>query len=872
MQDTRSGTTRCDEHVTFNTRANDLRLRTEPNNPLINPITSLCVIQQTAFDEYGRVSIQLDDYRRSGAGRYYEARGIRNHYQYGQLKSRQEAREGTHGEVYYNLTGLTARGQVSSYEKGHIAVKLGYASNGMIASISTQGNYSYVQNEHYEFDGLGNLTKRTLTNRDTERFGYDKLNRITHINGSPHFSYSASGNLSTKLDGNKEWTHHYGGIGIAKHALTTREYQKTVSQDGIGGPIDNPFGGGAQVYSSSNFSVFGGSANTSVHTATETSAFAGGFTQPRKVTVYERFKYDANGNQTQMQTAEGLIVDTRDYRTLKYTTRNKVSEVTGNSETVQFAYDAHNRRYKRTDKHQTVYYVGALELSVDNSTDEHYVKRYIGNDAMQIYYSSGTSKLQWLFTDHQGSIVAVTNAYYKLLKRFSYDVFGKQSTSAFTFQERNSGHVALHLTLSVFNSVPPNLRGYTGHEPVSLGGDSRIIHMNGRIYDADTGRFMQADPFVQAPSNLQNYNAYSYVLNNPLSYTDPSGYLFKKLFKGAMKATGTWQMLRAIGQVPWLNTIVTVGLNFIPGCQGWCAAAATAAYSAGSTFATTGSLNKGLTAGLTAAAMPGGGSVEAILASAAIGGVSSKLMGGNFGHGFFAAGLGAAAGNIGRGIRNPIGQVVIGAIVGGTVSKVTGGKFANGAFSAAFAAAMRADWGVEARLQKKGLVNKYLGNGDQHDGPGVPQEVRDAIRSMIDAGEYEGAAHIAANYLGKSLGEYSGLMIDMNSRAGEFGEVNRDLSLTLGRDAFHSVSTLISTVGHEYVHLGHRLSDGFINSNYNARQSEVASYQWELDNKHITGLSGRALDNVRKQMNFHGSALSESDYWRARDNNIRWKK
>ncbi|WP_342626735.1 RHS repeat-associated core domain-containing protein, partial [Pseudoalteromonas rubra] len=48
--------------------------------------------------------------------------------------------------------------------------------------------------------------------------------------------------------------------------------------------------------------------------------------------------------------------------------------------------------------------------------------------------------------------------------------------------------------------------------------------MNGRIYDADTGRFMQADPVVQAPSNLQNYNAYSYVLNNPLSYTDPSGY------------------------------------------------------------------------------------------------------------------------------------------------------------------------------------------------------------------------------------------------------------------------------------------------------------------------------------------------------------
>ncbi|WP_046354552.1 RHS repeat-associated core domain-containing protein, partial [Pseudoalteromonas luteoviolacea] len=46
-----------------------------------------------------------------------------------------------------------------------------------------------------------------------------------------------------------------------------------------------------------------------------------------------------------------------------------------------------------------------------------------------------------------------------------------------------------------------------------------------------TGRFMQTDPFVQAPSNLQNYNRYSYVLNNPLSFTDPSGYIFKPLKK-----------------------------------------------------------------------------------------------------------------------------------------------------------------------------------------------------------------------------------------------------------------------------------------------------------------------------------------------------
>ena len=50
--------------------------------------------------------------------------------------------------------------------------------------------------------------------------------------------------------------------------------------------------------------------------------------------------------------------------------------------------------------------------------------------------------------------------------------------------------------------------------------------MNGRIYDPVLGRFLSPDPFIQAPFNSQNYNRYTYVLNNPLTLTDPSGFLF----------------------------------------------------------------------------------------------------------------------------------------------------------------------------------------------------------------------------------------------------------------------------------------------------------------------------------------------------------
>jgi len=52
-----------------------------------------------------------------------------------------------------------------------------------------------------------------------------------------------------------------------------------------------------------------------------------------------------------------------------------------------------------------------------------------------------------------------------------------------------------------------------------------LIHMNGRVYDQELGRFLSADPFVQSPFMTNSFNRYSYVMNNPLKYTDPTGFI-----------------------------------------------------------------------------------------------------------------------------------------------------------------------------------------------------------------------------------------------------------------------------------------------------------------------------------------------------------
>lgn len=105
-------------------------------------------------------------------------------------------------------------------------------------------------------------------------------------------------------------------------------------------------------------------------------------------------------------------------------------------------------------------------------------------------------------TDHLGSLTGLYDGSGNQAFGASYDAWGKRTVTA--------GSLEIE-------------RGFTGHEHLD---DFGLINMNGRMYDPLQGRFLSPDPFVQAPQNPQNYNRYSYCLNNPLKYTDPSGEIF----------------------------------------------------------------------------------------------------------------------------------------------------------------------------------------------------------------------------------------------------------------------------------------------------------------------------------------------------------
>jgi RHS repeat-associated protein len=637
------------------------------------PGSNRAYIARTKYDTFGRIYQQYDALDRvisDVSGKLLDS-GIQTHYNLNGYAYK--TTDIATGKLLQMTQATNVLGQVTQEVRGNglVSVNTYNIATGLLSNQTTRSALNLpanIQNNNYGWDSVGNLNYRqnlsgkpgtpaaTGSSVDTyaqaESFCYDGLNRLIKTNpgttGTGDCSNLSSANQDVRYDG-------HGNI----------KYKKEV---------------GDYAYASST--VAGPHAVTT----------AGG----------KGYVYDANGNNI-----------SGDSRTLEYTSYDMVKKIQKGSSITEFQYGADRARWQRKDTRSsgvtTTTYMGNVErIQTTAGTVEW--KRNIAGSVLT-YRTDSNNNLQatdkrYIYTDHLGSVDLITDAngevqgqFSKVSHAMSFDAWGARKNVA----QWNAQSFALALSAITVSGFlePITRRGFTGHEMVD---DMGIIHMNGRIYDAKLGRFLQADPFIQAATNTQSYNRYSYVINNPLNATDPSGFSFKKFYKALGEIDGRGFAHKHIfSKNQNLANIVQVGLNYIP----FFGQLASAHFAFDRAFYATGSFSSAFKAGVMTygsgvifqgigeafqgTGLMAQGGAGHIFAHAMAGGVIAELQGGKFGHGFVSAGL-TKGFMVHSGfdysdgsLSAVVGRTVVAGIVGGTISAMTGGKFANGAMTAAMA-------------------------------------------------------------------------------------------------------------------------------------------------------------------------------------------
>ncbi|MEM1081667.1 MAG: RHS repeat-associated core domain-containing protein, partial [Pseudomonadota bacterium] len=428
------------------------------------------------------------------------------------------------------------------------------------------------------------------------------------------------------------------------------------------------------------------------------------------------YVYDDNGNLT-ARTHNGITE-----LEIEYTVFNKAASICNglcNSGVAQTHYGygpgrARAIKWDQTDATMVrTHYVGAVEFEYNGPLSSAHTQQNQGAPTFDVarrpFAGVGLQRLErfdgnqivqqthYRHTDHQGSLLALTNTFGQIVMSGSnqaqlrYDPWGQRRSSYQAQAPAWQQWVSTTTPIWAVAMLEYTPRGYTGHEHLD---DHGLINMNGRLFDPLLGRFMQADPFMEDTGTL---NRYTYVHNNPLAYTDPTGY-------------SSWK--------DWVKVGAAIAIGAVTQNWAWAAENVLAAIAIGAAGgAVAGAISTGTWDGALAGAFTGGvfagmgnylsnaawssqlkagsdtirelntiGRATQITTNAVASGIGSEIQGGKFGNGFVTAAISSTVGGeaINAGGSTEM-QFVLSVLVGGTVSELSGGKFANGAVTAAMA-------------------------------------------------------------------------------------------------------------------------------------------------------------------------------------------
>lgn len=487
------------------------------------------VVLSNTFDVLGRVTRKVTtggnapgtetfvwDTIKQGMLSSETANGVTRSYRYTaalQLSQTTVTLDGQSRTVKHQYDGFYGRPKALEYPNG-LTLKYSYNDYGYLEKTSNAAS-GYVYREITAMDEAGHIVGASLANKAmTESRSY----------------YNEGNMASVEVDGRlgRIHAHYYDTYDEFMNLIGERNgvtgLRKNYRYDTLNRLIEYQFNNTSPSFSATvnyAYDKVGNLLKKTDYSANKANAYryggSGCNNRPNAVCQLERlngttvnFQYDNRGN---LRVGDGL--------TMTYNALDKPLSISGRGATTRFVYGSDGMRAKQSRNVNggttTTYYVDKY-YEVDNDGSW---RAYLDDIGLLSYTPQRGHLLHFTLRDRLGSATTLADQNGNIISQRYFDPFGRTSDLGYNHKLDIQNKDAKLSQLQDLAYTNKNRRGFTDHEHLN---EQQLIHMNGRVYDYNLGRFMSVDPLIQSPTSTQSINPYSYIMNNPLAGTDPTGY------------------------------------------------------------------------------------------------------------------------------------------------------------------------------------------------------------------------------------------------------------------------------------------------------------------------------------------------------------